>query len=99
MARDPLEDNPPDLDTRAEIAEEIRDRGHDPMDIRSNEQLTFGWSLLHGDAPGDRSDETVALEAERIIDAAAERDVELEDPVFVDEGEVDDAFMDGDLIL
>jgi hypothetical protein len=96
---DPLADNPPELDTRAEIAEEVRSRGHDPMDIRSNDQLVFGWSLLHGDAPGDRSDETVALEAERIIDAADERGIMLEDPVDVDETKVDDRFLDGDLII
>lgn len=99
---DPLADNPPGLDSREEIAEEIERRGHDPMDIKSNQQLTFGWSLLHrgesGNRPGGRSEETMALEAERVISAANERDVELSDPVDLELEQVPNEFEDGWLI-
>lgn len=91
---DPLADNPPSLDTRGEIAAEIESRGHDPMDIDSNDRLAFGWSLLHegesGDRLGGRSEETVALEAERVIDAADERNVSLSDPIGLELEQVPD---------
>lgn len=103
MPRDPLRDNPDRLDTRAEVADEIRRRGHDPMDIRRNDQLTFGWSLLHSGGPGSRlggrAEETVALEAERIISAAGERDVELREPLDLALERIPDHFEDDDLIV
>lgn len=102
MVPDPLADNPDNLDSRAEIAAEIESRGHDPMDIDSNDRLTFGWALLHNGEPGerldDRSEETVALGAERLISAAHDRDVELSDPVDVAEEQVPDRYEDGWLI-
>lgn len=71
MARDPLDDNPPTLDSRREIAAFIKDRGADPMDIRSERDIASSATLLEGMAagsidPGNRTERDIALEHERV---------------------------------
>lgn len=65
--------NPDRLDTPAEIRDRVRAAGGDPMDIGTQEQAQFAWSLLHSwedDPPPSRTDPAVmAAETEFVADA------------------------------
>lgn len=82
----PLDDNPPQYDSRADIAEFVRERGHDPFDIGKDEQVLEGNAIAHSwadEAPDDRggrSDFTLALEHERLLDRAQERGLDITRP-------------------
>lgn len=90
LPSDPLDDNPRDIDSRSDIRELLREDGHDPSDARSNGQLTEGWSILHDWADeepeqrGGRTGRQLAAEAELLLDVAAERDVDLDDPLNIE---------------
>lgn len=70
---DYFEDNPEDLDTAGEIRGAIRAAGGNPMDVDTEQQATFGWSILNGwedDPPDSRADpEVLAAEAEMVADS------------------------------
>ena len=89
----PLKDNPTSLDERDEIAAHIAARGFDPMNIQDEEDAIFAWSILNAweDEPpskrGGRTDQDVALEAERVEDRLIELGVNVQEPVEVDTDE------------
>lgn len=79
MSRDdPLANNPDGLDTRAEIRDDLRDDGINPMDVDSQDKAQAGWSYLHSfeDEPpadrGGRTDSQLAAESEMVADALDE---------------------------
>ncbi len=92
----PLDDNPPALDTRSEIAEFVKDRGHDPFDLGKDEQVLEGNAIAHAwadedpDDRGGRSATTLALEHERLLDRAQERGLDVTRPEIESEQELPD---------
>lgn len=89
--KSPLADNPPRFDSRAEIADFLKEQGHDAHDIGRDAQVLEGNAITHDwaddpvDDRGGREDFDLALEWERLEDRAEERGLDLSQPELDDD--------------
>lgn len=102
MVKDPLANNPMDIDDRDEIRTRLQQGGVDADPLETKGEVINHFGFLSGiadnpkEARGGRTDRQLAADVERTMDAANDLGVDLEQSVEIENYEPD--WYDGDTL-
>lgn len=92
------ENNPDDLDTPAEVREDLKEDGLDPMDVENEEEAMFGHFLVHAYADdndlGGRTREQLEAEHDMTVEAMREHGINHDSPL--DPADIEGGQAEGD---